>query len=80
MAEEAHSCNRKKHGLSIYSLDLVGSIVYVLTSTELIKAVQKHPKALAFPTVAAQFAMVVCASSEKANSILKTIVNGEEWD
>ena len=80
MPGEAHIFNRKSHGLSIYSLNLAGSIIYVATSIKLIKAVQKQHKILAFPSIAAQFVMIICASSEKANSILKTNVNGEQGD
>ena len=57
-----------------------GSTVYVATSVELIKQIQKMPKQLAFPPIAAQFAMTVCASSKEANDILKINVNGEQGD
>ena len=56
------------------------STIYVITSPNLIKSVQKLPKVLAFPPMAAQFAMTVCGSSKEANDVLKVNVRGDEGD
>ena len=47
---------------------------------ELISAVQKQPRLLAFPPVGVKFAMVLAGSSKEANRIAKTNINGEEGD
>ena len=57
-----------------------GSKMYVVTTPELIQAVQKQPKALAFPPIEAKFASTVCGSSADAHKILMKNVNGDEGD
>lgn len=57
-----------------------GSKIYVVTAVELIQAVQKQPKILAFPPIEAKFASRVCGSSPEAHKILMNNVNGEEGD
>ena len=57
-----------------------GSKMYVVNSPELIVAVQKHPKTLAFPPIEAKFASRVCDSSKEAQEILQINVNGDEGD
>ncbi|KAK4694388.1 hypothetical protein P7C71_g3193, partial [Lecanoromycetidae sp. Uapishka_2] len=57
-----------------------GSKLYVITSTELISAVQRQPKALAFPPVGVKFAMSLAGSSKEANAIATNNINGEEGD
>jgi hypothetical protein len=52
--------------------------LYVINSMELIPAVQKQSKTLAFLRVEAMAAKSICGSSEVANNILDTNVNGEE--
>lgn len=54
--------------------------MYVVTTPELIQAIQKQPKALAFPPIEAKFASRVCDSSAEAHKILMTNVNGDEGD
>ena len=57
-----------------------GSKVYVVNSIELIGAIQRQPKILAFPPIEAKFAMAICASSKEANDILKVNTNGDDGD
>lgn len=72
---------REKYGAPIYSLTLPeGSKLYVITSTELIGAVQRQPKALAFPPVGVKFAMSLAGSSKEANLIATDNINGEKGD
>ena len=54
--------------------------MYIATTPELIQAIQKLPKALAFPPIEAKFASRICGSSEEANRILMKNVNGEDGD
>lgn len=57
-----------------------GSKLYIVNSTDMIAAVQRHPKALAFAPIEAKFAMTICKTSQEANDILNRNVNGEEGD
>ena len=59
---------------------LPGTKMYIVTSPALIQAVQKQPKALAFPPIEAKFACQICGSSPQARDILMKNVNGEEGD
>ena len=67
--------------MPIYSLAMPeGSKLYVITSTELISAVQRQPKTLAFPPVGVKFAMSLAGSSKEANRIATDNINGEDGD
>ncbi len=57
-----------------------GQKMYIVTSTELVQAIQKQPKALAFPPIAAKFSSKICGSSPEAHKILMKNVNGDEGD
>ena len=57
-----------------------GYKIYVANSIELIGAIQRQPKVLAFPPIEAKFAMIVCNLSKKANDILNVNTNGEQGD
>lgn len=57
-----------------------GSKVYIVTSTELIGAVQRQPKALAFPPMGVKFALLLADPSEEAKKIATTNINGDEGD
>lgn len=57
-----------------------GSKLYVVTSSELIAAVQRHPKALAFPPVGVKFAMSLAGSSNEGKRIATHNINGEDGD
>ena len=57
-----------------------GSKLYVITSTALIAAVQRQPKALAFPPVGVKFAMSLAGTSKEANKIATHNYNGDEGD
>lgn len=52
--------------------------MYVVTTLELVQAIQKLPKVLAFPPIEAKFASQVCGSSPEAHNILMKNVNGDE--
>lgn len=72
---------RQQHGRPIYSLAMPeGSKIYVITSPELIAAVQRQPKVLSFPPVGVKFAMSLAGSSEEANRIATDNINGEDGD
>ena len=66
--------------LPIFSLAMPGSKIYVVTSLDLVTSIQRQYRALAFPPLEAKFAMAACASSDRANEIVKINVNGEEGD
>lgn len=66
--------------LPIFTLTMPGTKMYVVTTPELIHAIQKQPKALAFPPIEAKFASMVCGSSAEAQKILMNNVNGDEGD
>lgn len=57
-----------------------GTKMYIVTTPELIQAVQKQPKVLAFPPIEAKFASTVCGTSADAHKILMQNVNGDEGD
>lgn len=52
----------------------------MVTKPELIQAVQKQYKTLAFPPIEARFASKVCGASPEAQAILSQNVNGDEGD
>ena len=57
-----------------------GSKIYVVTSTELIGAVQRQPKILSFPPIGVKFAISLSGSSKEANKIATNNMNGDEGD
>ena len=57
-----------------------GAKMYIVTSPELIQAVQKQPKTLAFPPIEAKFAHQICGTSAETHEILMKNVNGDEGD
>ncbi|ETS81725.1 hypothetical protein PFICI_06727 [Pestalotiopsis fici W106-1] len=65
-------------GLPIFTLALPGQKMYVVTKPDLIQAVQKQHKILAFPPVEAKFASTVCGTSAEAKAILAQNVNGDD--
>ena len=54
--------------------------MYIVTKPDLIQAIQKQPKVLAFPPVEAKFAFKLCGFSQEAQDILNDNVNGDEGD
>lgn len=52
--------------------------MYIVTTLDLVQAIQKLPKVLAFPPIEAKFASQVCGSSAEAHNILMKNVNGDE--
>jgi hypothetical protein len=61
-------------------MNVPGQKMYVVTKPELIQAVQKQHKTLAFPPIEAKFASKVCGASLEAQAILDKNVNGDEGD
>ena len=57
-----------------------GQKMYIITKTDLIQATQKLPKVLAFPPIAAKFAIRLCGVSQEARDIVSDNVNGERGD
>lgn len=57
-----------------------GQKMYVITKPELIQAVQKQHKVLAFPPIEAKFASKICGDSLEAQAIMGKNVNGDEGD
>ena len=64
----------------IFTMTLLGTKMYIVTTLELIQAIQKQPRVLAFPPVEAKFASKICGASAEAHKILMTNVNGDEGD
>ena len=52
--------------------------MYVVTKPELIQAVQKQPKSLAFPPIEAHFSNKMCGSSKEASEIVMFNTDGEQ--
>ncbi|KAI1382665.1 cytochrome P450 [Hypoxylon trugodes] len=68
----------KQTGFPIFTMSLPGQKMYVVTKPDLIQAVQKQHKILAFPPIEAKFASTVCGASPEAQAILNKNVNGDE--
>ncbi|KAI1264517.1 cytochrome P450 [Xylariaceae sp. FL1019] len=64
----------------IFTMSLPGRKMYVITKLELVVAVQKRHKILAFPPIEAKFASTVCGASQQAQAILAKNVNGDDGD
>ncbi|KAM7202255.1 hypothetical protein V8F33_002972 [Rhypophila sp. PSN 637] len=63
------------------SIPIIGHMVglaRMVTKPELVQAVQKQPRLLAFPPIEAKFASSICGVSSKAQVILANNVNGDE--
>jgi len=57
-----------------------GAKIYIINSLELIAAVQRHSKTLAFPPIEAKMGRRMNAWSDEADKIIMTNVNGDEGD
>ncbi|KAM7210403.1 hypothetical protein V8F06_014220 [Rhypophila decipiens] len=69
----------KQTDAPIFTMSLPGqNKIYVVTKPELVQAVQKQPRLLAFPPIEAKFASSICGVSSKAQAILANNVNGDE--
>lgn len=64
--------------MPIFTLSLPGQKMYVVTKPELVQAVQKQYKVLAFPPIEAKFASAVCGTSAEAQAVVSQNVNGDE--
>ena len=71
----SHQCS-----LSIFTIAMPGQKIYVVTTSDLIQAIQKLPAAFAFPPIEAKFVSRVCGSSEEAHKIVMKNLNGDEGD
>ncbi len=54
--------------------------MYIVTTPELIQAIQKQPKNLAFAPIEAMVATRLCGSSTEAKKLAMANVNGDEGD
>ncbi|MCJ1244726.1 hypothetical protein MMC30_001925 [Trapelia coarctata] len=66
--------------LPIFTMMMPGQKMYVVTTPELIQAIQKQPRVLAFPPIEARFTTAICGTSEKAYKVLMVNINGDEGD
>jgi len=57
-----------------------GAKLYIINSLELIAAVQRHSKALAFPPIEAKMARRLSAWSDETDQIVMKNVSGDEGD
>lgn len=64
----------------IFTMTMLRQKMYIVATPELIQAVQKQPKSLAFPPIAVMFATNVCGTSPEAHRLLMKNVNGDEGD
>ena len=74
------SCQSHDNPLPIFTLNMPGQKMYIITKPNLIQATQKLPKVLAFPPIEANFATKLCGVSQEAKDILYDNVNGERGD
>ena len=57
-----------------------GTKMYILNSLDLVAAVQRQPKTLAFPPIEAAMGKLLSGWSDEADKIVNTNVNGDEGD
>ena len=76
----AYSLRSHQYSQPIFTMTMPGQKMYIVTKPELIQAIQKQPKALAFPPIEAKFAMKICGSSDEAHRILMKNLNGDDGD
>ena len=67
-----------KCNLPIYTLRVLNSKIYVVTSPELINAVNRNSKALAFNPFVAQLGKRITGHDEPTSHIVQHSLNGEE--
>ncbi|ROW15034.1 hypothetical protein VPNG_03350 [Cytospora leucostoma] len=70
----------QKTGSPVFTMPLPGQKMYVVTRPDLIQAVQRQYKTLAFPPIENKFASTVCGTSPETNAILEKNSNGDEGD
>ena len=76
----AYSLGSHQHSQPIFTMTMPGQKMYIVTKPEIIQAIQKQPKALAFPPIEAKFATKICGSSDEAHIILMKNLNGDDGD
>lgn len=54
--------------------------MYIVTSLDLVQAIQKKPKVLAFPPIGVRFASRILGISAEAIKAMKNNINGEEGE
>lgn len=74
------SSPRRRVSTPIFTIDIPGSKIYIVTSLDLVQAVQKYPKILAFPPIEAKFASSICGTSKDAHDKALQNVNGDDGD
>lgn len=70
----------QRNELPIFTVNVPGQKLYVITRPDLIQATQKQPKILAFPPIEAKFASKVCGVSQEAEDIVNDNINGEKGE
>ena len=76
----SHSMCSRQILSPIFTMTMPGTKMYIVTSFELIQAIQKQPLVLAFSPVAAKFMSNISGASAEAHKILMKNINGEEGD
>ena len=74
------SCQSHDNPSPIFTLNMPGQKMYIITKPNLIQATQKLPKVLAFPPIEAKYATRICGVSQEAKDIVFDNVNGERGD
>lgn len=60
--------------LPIFTLNIQGSKINIVTSTELVQAIQKQPKTLALSPIGAKFASKILSANVAAHKVLMSNV------
>ena len=71
---------RRKHGLPIYTLTILGGRIYVVTSPEFIAAVQRSSDTLSFNPYMAIFIDGITLPSKNGHAVLTLNLEGKEGD
>ncbi|KAK3362181.1 putative cytochrome P450 [Lasiosphaeria ovina] len=72
--------SRQMRGAPIFTVPLPGQKMYVVTSPELVQAVQKQHRVLAFPPIEAKFAAKICGTRPETQALMQINVNGDHGD
>lgn len=70
----------QQNELPIFTVNVPGQKLYVITRPDLIQATQKQPRILAFPPIESKFATKVCGVSQEAEEIVNDNLNGEKGE
>lgn len=76
----AHCVFSQQSLLPIFTLNILGFKTYIVTSLELVHAIQKQPKNFSFAPVEAKFGSRVLGTSPETFKILMKTANGDKGD